>query len=265
MAKPKSTRRPPTSSSLDSFLTELGHAGNRPDLVARIERLRRKLKAGSLTDDEWELIEIGRAAKKNFAQRLSTSIAQKTADALRPTFKGILPDEHGHKHESRAAGARGMKKLDVNYSTTAAGLGLAISIKTINFFDEATGRYTKNVKRVDGELRAEAQDCHERQPYAVLAVYLFMPEDASRDGTGASSLKHAAETLALRAGRERHTDDHSLFEQAFLGVYFPDGTVKFFRAMKPGDFSETGLPEQSRTFTETLAEVGKVYAARNVR
>ena len=51
-------------------------------------------------------------------------------------------------------GAGGLKKLDVNHSTPEIGLGLGVSIKTINFLDIKTRRYTKNIKRVDGELRA---------------------------------------------------------------------------------------------------------------
>src|SRR5262249_39222508 len=121
----------------------------------------------------WKFIEIGRARKKNFAQRLSNALAQKFADALRPRFPGIYPDEEGRDHERRQRGAEGLKKLDVVYATPQAGLQLSISIKTINFKDEKTKRYTKNIKRADGELRAEASDCHKYNPYALLVGVVF--------------------------------------------------------------------------------------------
>ena len=72
--------------------------------------------------------------------------------------------------------------MDVNYSTVELGLGLGVSIKTINFPDPKTRRYTKNYTRVDNELRAEAADYHERQPYAVLCAVVFLPLEACDDG-----------------------------------------------------------------------------------
>lgn len=85
---------------------------------------------------------------------------------------------HGFGQESRARTGKGLKKLDVNYSTIELGLGLGLSIKTINFRDAKTKRYTKNYTRVDNELRAEAADYHERQPYSVLCAVIFLPFDA---------------------------------------------------------------------------------------
>jgi hypothetical protein len=83
------------------------------------------------------------ARKKNFAEGLSRELASRIAHALRSRFAGIFPDEHGFRQESRARSAKGFKKLDVNYSTPELGLGLGVSIKTINFRDAATNRYTK--------------------------------------------------------------------------------------------------------------------------
>ncbi len=63
----------------------------------------------------------------------------------------------------------------MNYSTLELGLGLGVSIKTIKLPGRRQPRYTKNYTRVDGELRAEASDYHERQPYSVLAALFFLP------------------------------------------------------------------------------------------
>ena len=84
------------------------------------------------------------AEKKNYAERLSRHLATCFANALRGSFPGVLPSETGEQHESPARTAKGFKKLDVNYSTPQLGLALGASIKSINFRDNATDRYTKN-------------------------------------------------------------------------------------------------------------------------
>lgn len=180
------------------------------------------LEALGLDATDRKLIELGRGEKKNFAQRLSTAIAQKVAEALRKDFPGIQPSSDGAGHESLSKTAGGLKKIDVNYSSSRSGLELAISIKTVNFKDEKTNRYTKNTKRMDGELRAEAEDVHKRQPYAVVVAYLFLPIEAATDGK-VSSAKHNAETLVLRAGRTDTKNEHSLVELAFMGLYTDEG------------------------------------------
>ena len=259
-----SARKAPTTN--DSFAFELAQAGSRHGLLARIERVRKALEAHQIPDEDWQLIDLGRAAKKNFAQKFSNAIAQKTANALRPKFKDILPDEHGRGHESKSAGSQGRKKLDVNYSHTEIGLGLAVSIKTTNFMDDESKRYTKNVKRVDGELRAEAQDCHQRQPFAVLAALWFFPLEAASDGRigdGDSSLVHAATTLARRCGRDDAKDDASKFELGFVGVYTDEGQVDFF----PADtkFPPSGLPTQPINFTEVVRRIEAAFDRRNAQ
>jgi hypothetical protein len=123
------------------------------------------------------------ASKKNFGEYFSRHLASRFARELAPWFDGILPDPDGAGHESRARTSKGCKKLDVNYSTPQLGLGLGVSIKTINARDPASRRYTKNFTRVDAELRAEAADYHERQPYAVMIAVIFLPMNACDDGS----------------------------------------------------------------------------------
>ena len=257
----KKSKAIPISKNVDEFSVELQHAGDRTDLVARINRLMSVLEELGLDETDRKLIELGRGEKKNFAQRLSAAIAQKTAEALRKDFPGMQPSSDGAGHESLSKSATGLKKIDVNYSSARSGLELAISIKTINFKDENTGRYTKNTKRVDGELRAEAEDVHKRQPYAVLVAYLFLPIDAATDGKQ-SSLKHNAETLVHRSGRTDTKNEHSQIELAFIGLYSDDGTVSFFR---PEAVPATGLPPNPLSFRQTLSEVKKLHARRNPR
>lgn len=65
--------------------------------------------------------------------RLSRALAQMVADGLGKDFPGILPSKAGTGHESRARTAKDFKQLDVNNSTVELGLGVGVSIKTINY------------------------------------------------------------------------------------------------------------------------------------
>ncbi|MGO8798898.1 MAG: hypothetical protein ACLQJL_07405 [Roseiarcus sp.] len=229
---------------LDRIDRELNWAGNRNSVATR-----------SATD------------KKNYAELLSRALSQRFADALRNSFEGILPDVRGGGQESRARTGKGLKKLDVNYSTVELGLGLGVSIKTINFRDARTKRYTKNYTRVDNELRAEAADYHERQPYAVLCAVVFLPLDACDDGgkSAPSSFGQAIQIFRYRAGREKPADDATLFERVLVGLYDSDdrdfGRVCFFDAMD--DPPRNGRPRVSKSFQEAVDTIVDAYDRRN--
>jgi hypothetical protein len=261
-------KAPPTSKDLDSIVEELRYAGDRAAIDETCADISRHLRELSLPEHYWNYIELGRGQKKNFAQRFSNALAQKIADALRPKFPGVLPDEHGRGHESRSSAAGGLKKLDVNYSTTRAGLGLAVSVKTINFRDEKTKRFTKNVKRVDGELRAEAQDCHTRQPYAVLVAIILLPIEASNDGTDGSSLYHAWDVFSRRGGRTSTTDEPAHFEKVYIGVYESAGSQAGRVALFDANLAKApkrGVPTKLITISEIIRRAEKAFAARNRR
>jgi hypothetical protein len=259
---------PPTSRSLDSIVEELRHGGDRAEIASTCASIAEHLRTLGLPDHYWDFIEIGRGQKKNFAQRFSNSLAQKVADALRSRFPGILPDEHGKGHESRSRAAGGAKKLDVNYSTKDMGLGLAVSVKTINFRDEKNKRFTKNIKRADGELRAEAQDCHTRQPYAVLVGIILLPLEAATDGVGSgSSLHHAWDVFSRRGGRSSTEGDQSRFERVFIGLYESAGTragtVAFFDVeVEP---PPRGAPTETMTFSVVIKAAERAFQDRNRR
>lgn len=230
-----------------------------------------------------------RDEKKNYAQRLSHQIAILIADHLRHQFPTILPDSQGRGSESRARTAKGVKKLDVNYSTPELGLGLGVSVKTINFPDlkkkktkdadgtvrqeVVLGRYTKNYTRADNELRAEAQDYHLRQPYAVMVAVIFIPADSmrqqeeqTRPSEGRySSFAQAVRVFRHRAGRKSPKDLEELFERVFLGAYEHEGEARgdvwFFDVMeKPKRF---GAPRKTLTFEEMIQEIIRTFDERN--
>jgi hypothetical protein len=259
--------KPPTSSDLNRIDSELRHAGDREQIASDLSEIGSHLKLLNIPAEYWDYIELGRAVKRNFAQRLSTCLAQKIADALRPKFKGILPDEGGARHESRSGSASGLKKIDVNYSNPQIGLGLAVSIKTVNFKDEKTGRFTKNIKRLDGELRAEAQDCHARQPYAVLAALIFLPEEAAHDSNSKSSLRHAWDVFERRSGRTSTSNETSLFERIWICVYNSDkgsfGEVRCFDTA--GEMPATSLPDKHSTLSDVIEQIERAFRSRNRR
>lgn len=211
----------------------------------------------------------GRSSKKNYAERLSRHLATKFASGLRRDFPGILPAADGSGQETRARTAKGVKKLDVNYSTTEIGLGLGLSIKTLNFRDPRTKRYTKNYTRIDNELRAEAKDYHQRQPYAVMVAVVFLPADACDDGTAttASSFGQAVRVLRPRSGRVDPRDEQEIFEGIWIGLYEPEGpragAVNFFdvRCAPP----KIGPPprEYLLTFSALLHAIRGTYDQRN--
>jgi len=216
-----------------------------------------------------ERVALGnRAAKKNFAERLSRALAQLVADGLREAFPGILPDERGRGQESRARTARGFKKLDVNYSTPELGLGLGVSIKTLNFVDPRSSRYTKNYTRIDNELRAEAMDYHRRQPYAVLVALVFLPIDACDDGSPErkSSLAKAVEIFRFRAGREDPGDLPELFERIFLMLYetAPERLGELTCLDVCDKLPKYGRPRRNiRALAQVLDEIVATYDRRN--
>lgn len=207
--------------------------------------------------------------KKNYAELLSRHLAKRFADALRRDFPGILPDATGSGHESRARSSKGIKKLDVNYSTPELGLGLGISIKTINFPDLRSGRYTKNFTRVDAELRAEASDYHERQPWAVMIAVVFLPVDSCDDAgrSSPSSFGKAVQLFRFRANRQAPNGSAMLFERLFLGLYDLEpmrfGEVAFFDVMAKPPKASRPQPQSLLDFPALIREIVRTYNDRN--
>lgn len=207
------------------------------------------------------------SGKKNFGEYLSRFLASRFARALAPHFDGILPDPTGRGHESRARTSKGYKKLDVNYSTPQLGLGLGISIKTINSRDAKSRRYTKNYTRVDAELRAEAADYHERQPYAVMIAVIILPIAACDDGTNdtPSSFGAAVRLFRHRAGRDGPSGSLMLFERVFIGLYETEasslGSIAFMDVMTAPP--RVGRPARTLPLEAVVSEIVAEYDRRN--
>lgn len=204
-------------------------------------------------------------------------MAQCFADALRQRFPDVLPTAGGDRHESRARGAHGAKKLDVNASTPEYGLALGLSIKTLNFPDSkksksgktTSGRYTKNLGRIANELRAEAMDYHVRQPFAVMVAIVFLPIESCDDGDrDASSFGRAVQTYRPYSGRAGFADNPQAFEQFFVALYSLDEherctTVEFFDVQDAPPRARRPRKGETRDFDSAIAKILAAFDARN--
>lgn len=209
-----------------------------------------------------------RQDKKNYAERLSRQLAQVFADELRPHFDGILPDVIGQGQESKVRTSKGFKKLDVNYSTIQLGLALGLSIKTINFADARSKRFTKNYSRNENELRAEATDYHKRQPWAVLVAVIFLPisscdDAAQRVEDGASSFGSAVRFFRNITGRKRVDDDADRFEGVYVGLYDQQADVRFFNVENRPPKRRRPSVSETIDIAGLIAEIRSVYEGRN--
>lgn len=206
--------------------------------------------------------------KKNYAERLSRAIAWTIADALRPRFPGISPDESGKRHEAISFGGKGPIKIDVNFSTPELGLALGVSVKTLNFPDPTSGRYTKNYTRIDKELRAEAKDVHQRQPYAVLVGVVFLPIECCDDAKKAGSSFAAAVRCYLhRGGRLTPKEEEELFERMYVAIYYHQGPergqVGFFNVMQTPQMIGRPDPAMLIGFEQFVEDVVSAFYERN--
>lgn len=246
----------------NSISDELSHAGSRAGIL-ELERRYREFMAVNFPEGD------PRALKHGYAFRLSNALARTVADALRADFPGILPNPEGAGAESSAPVDSGFKRLDVNYSTVQLGLALGVSIKTLNFSDEGSGRFTKNATRIDNELRAEALDYHVRQPYCVMVALVFVPKATTRDPgrRGRTSFRHIYEVLCKRTGRALPHDPNEKFERIYLATYderegAPEfGTLVFTEIIDAA--RATNEPQGAATFEDVIREIGACYLLRN--
>lgn len=253
----------------------------RPPGRSKAKRQERLLALAGVTDMRSALEYAGPrptdSGKGPYGTKLSDALAMVVAGGLRSPFPGILPKADGTGGESRARTAKGFKKLDVNYSTPELGMALGVSIKTINYRDPGTKRYTKNYSRVDNELRAEAMDYHQRQPFAVLAGLLFLPfdacDDAGVEGTtpeenGVSSFGSSVKYFRNRITRARPEDPADLFERFFIGLHEADGATRghlvfYDVARDRPPRNRRPVSKETLSLPEVLEQIRKTYDDRN--
>jgi hypothetical protein len=196
----------------------------------------------------------------NFAIAFAKYMGVEVAKGLEPDFPGIISGEK----PSRAV--RGMKRVDVKYATPEAGLGLALSFKSVHFGEEEGGDadFIHNMKRNDEELRVEATGHHLRQPYAVMVAVVFLPFESCEDHDETSSFASWVEYLWPLKGRTEAEDPPDRYELVYIGLYARDGSRLGFYEIGGGvPCPRKSRPKSLLSFAEFLVRIRKVYDERN--
>lgn len=163
------------------------------------------------------------SVKKRYSEQVSNAVAPAFAEELRrrglssarPAPPGVVGLSGA---ERRMAGAIGAKKVDVTWATEESGLLLALSIKSINFRDNRTGNFQKNLTNRRGDLLYEAVTLHRRFPYAVLGGFLFLDRGAASDDTASrrSTFINADSRLRLFDGRNDPAGRDEQYERLYV-------------------------------------------------
>jgi hypothetical protein len=147
--------------------------------------------------------------KKNYSERVSDVVAVAFAEELRSRgLRGARPAPPGvvgaSGAERRMAGGLGAKLVDVTWATEESGLLIAISVKSINFVDQTTGNYQKNLTNRRSDMLFESVTLHRRFPYAVLAGFMLLDKGAAADHTARrrATFVNAHSRLRLFTGRD---------------------------------------------------------------
>lgn len=202
--------------------------------------------------------------KKRYSERVSAVTANAIAQELRhrglrearPAPPGLL-DSSGA--ERRMAGGIGAKKVDVTWATGESGLLLGISIKSINFRDQSTGNFQKNLTNRRGDMLFEAVTLHRRFPYAVLGGLFFLDAGAEHDATSRrrSTFLNAHNRLKLFTGRNDPGGRDEQYEHLYILLLEASATVATYRAFCVGD------PDNEVSLDRALEDLLKATAVRN--
>lgn len=168
-----------------------------------------------------------RTEKQYFSQRLSEALAQAFAEELRSRgLEGTRPAPPGEIDaasgtERRMSGGIGAKKVDVTWATEESGLLFAISIKSINFRDQRSGNFQKNLTNRRGDMLFESVTLHRRFPYSVLAGFLILDREAAQDATNRreSTFMNAHHRLRLFTGRTGPGSPDEQYERLYVVLH----------------------------------------------
>jgi hypothetical protein len=202
------------------------------------------------------------STKKRYSELASQVLALAFAEELRKRgMKGTRPAPAGELDQSgaerRMAGGIGAKKVDVTWATEESGLLFAISIKTINFSDDRSGDFQKNLTNRRGDMLIEAVTLHRRFPYAELAGFLFLDEGAETDGTKKrkSTFTNAHHRVKLFTGRPDPSGRDEQFERLYLFLMGASPDKAVVRAYPIGEMKNpTPLSEVFDDLVRLVAE-----------
>jgi hypothetical protein len=202
--------------------------------------------------------------KKRYSEKVSAAAALAIAQELRhrglkqarPAPPGLL-DASGA--ERRMAGGIGAKKVDVTWSTEESGLLLGISIKSINFRDQRTRNFQKNMTNRRGDMLFEGVTLHRRFPYAVLGGLFFLDVGAENDNTARrrSTFLNAHNRLKLFTGRNDPGGRDEQYEHLYILLLEACATFANYRVFCVGD------PDNQVPLDRALEDLLKATAVRN--
>jgi len=205
-----------------------------------------------------------RAPKQRYSDQVSDVVAPAFAEELRlrnlqdarPTLPGVLG---GSGAERRMSGAIGAKHVDVTWATEESGLMLAVSVKSINFRDQKTGNFQKNLTNRRGDLLFEAVTLHRRFPYAVLGAFLFLDKGAAGDATSKrnSTFVNAHARLRLFTGRTDPAGRDEQYERLYIVLLDANPFSPSFEVY------EAGVPAQPVALDAAFGQIIELVAERN--
>ena len=183
-----------------------------------------------------------RTKKQAWSQKVSEATALAFAEEWR--HRGLataLPSDGGPGatagSERRMSGGIGAKQVDVSWATEESGLISAISVKTINFRDQQTGNFQKNLTNRRGDMLFESVTLHRRFPFAVLAGFLMLDKDAATDNTPRrrSTFVNAHARLKLFSGRDDPAAREEQYERLYLMLLDIKPSSPKFKTFSVGD------------------------------
>ena len=157
------------------------------------------------------------------------------------------------------AGGIGAKRVDVTWATEESGLLLAISVKSINFRDQRSRNFQKNLTNRRGDMLFESVTLHRRFPYAVLGGLLFLDKDAEHDATQKrrSTFLNAHDRLRLFTGRSDPAGRDEQYEQLYIALMDATPSAATVRIFLAGD------PETEVPIADALNSLVAAVAERN--
>ncbi len=206
----------------------------------------------------------GREEKRRYSEKMSQVLAAALAEELRqrglketrPAPPGVLG---GSGAERRLSGGLGAKKVDVSWTTEESGLLLAMSIKTINFRDQRTKNFQKNLTNRRGDMLFEAVTLHQRFPYSVVVGLLCLDAGAENDGTPKrrSTFLNTHPRLRLFTNRNDPAGRNEQFERFFVALVDGAANPPSFRLFRIGD------PQLEISLEDAIQESLMLIAERN--
>jgi hypothetical protein len=181
-----------------------------------------------------------RDMRKRWSERFANASATMIADEIRrhrvvgPRFRvAPLPDGSGQE-TFLPLGYRSGKRIDVVVAGELVGLQLGASLKGLNFRDDESGNFDKNLTGRLYELADEMTTVHRHLPHAFLAGVFFMPVDGCFD-KGQSSFAHAVLELRRRSARDPVSSAHNArCDFAAVGLYSAGGGSEIAQQIERG-------------------------------